>query len=83
MSEIGAATQDRPISDCSTAVRSVLEELQPALSLHGHIHESRAAGKVGRTVVLNPGSRYNEGALLATVIELAGDKVRHQQFVTG
>ncbi len=82
--QLVSAAGERPtVPVGSTAVRKVLEELQPVLSLHGHIHESRAAGKVGRTVVLNPGSRYNEGALLGTVIELAGDKVRHQQFVTG
>src|ERR1700733_3372167 len=33
----------------STAVRSVIEEFQPMVSLHGHIHESRAAVQLGRT----------------------------------
>ena len=45
----------------SSAVREVIEEVQPILSLHGHIHESRAAVRVGRTLAVNPGSSYVEG----------------------
>jgi Icc-related predicted phosphoesterase len=82
--QLVSAAGERPtVPVGSTAVRTVLAEWQPVLSVHGHIHESRAAGKVGRTMVVNPGSRYNEGALLGTIIELAGDQVRRQQFVTG
>ena len=39
----------------STAVKEVIEEVQPILSLHGHIHESRAAVRIGRTLVHQPG----------------------------
>ena len=45
----------------STAVKEVIEEVQPILSLHGHIHESRAAVRIGRTLAVNPGSSYVEG----------------------
>ena len=45
----------------SSAVREVIEEVQPILSLHGHIHESRAAVRIGRTLAVNPGSSYTEG----------------------
>jgi Icc-related predicted phosphoesterase len=40
----------------STSVRHLIErvQLQPVLSLHGHIHESRAAREIGRTVAINP-----------------------------
>lgn len=40
----------------STSVRDLIERAQPLLSLHGYIHESRAARKIGRTVAINPGS---------------------------
>jgi uncharacterized protein len=47
----------------SRAVRNVIERYQPPLALHGHIHESRGAVKVGQTVCINPGSEYAEGVL--------------------
>jgi len=34
----------------STAVRTAIERHQPPLALHGHIHESRGAVKIGRTL---------------------------------
>ena len=34
----------------STAVREAIEEVQPLVSLHGHIHESRATTRLGRTL---------------------------------
>jgi 4-aminobutyrate aminotransferase-like enzyme len=40
----------------SEAVRRVLERHQPMLGLHGHIHESRGAVRLGRTLSINPGS---------------------------
>ena len=58
----------------STAVKEVIEEVQPILSLHGHIHESRAAIRIGRTLAINPGSSYVEGTLSGCVIELDGKK---------
>lgn len=39
----------------STAVRSFIEDKQPALCLTGHIHEARAEDRIGRTLILNPG----------------------------
>jgi Icc-related predicted phosphoesterase len=67
----------------STAVRAVLERVQPVLSLHGHIHESRGIAKVGRTVVINPGSAYVDGTLQGVLVALTADKVVGQQLVTG
>jgi Icc-related predicted phosphoesterase len=43
----------------STAVRQIIEEYQPLLSLHGHVHESRGEAQIGRTRAVNPGSEYN------------------------
>jgi Icc-related predicted phosphoesterase len=58
----------------SKAVREVIEEVQPILSLHGHIHESRAAVRIGRTLAVNPGSSYVEGLVAGCVIDLDGKK---------
>jgi uncharacterized protein len=67
----------------SVAVREAIEEVQPVLSLHGHIHESRAMGTLGRTQICNPGSLYTEGALQGVIVVLDGDKVKSHKFVTG
>ena len=58
----------------STAVREAIEELQPALSLHGHIHEARGSTRLGRTLCINPGSSYEQGQLLGAVVDLDGKK---------
>ena len=67
----------------SLAVREAIEEVQPVLSLHGHIHESRAMGSIGRTQICNPGSLYTEGALRGVIVQLDKDKVKLHKFVTG
>lgn len=54
----------------SEAVRAVIEEYQPPLSLHGHIHESRGQTTIGRTTAINPGSVYSEGSLQGAVMDL-------------
>ncbi len=67
----------------SRAVRDILQEYQPMLGLHGHIHESRGKDSVGRTVCLNPGSEYNQGVLHGVVIDLENRKVVNSQFTLG
>jgi Icc-related predicted phosphoesterase len=66
----------------STAVRQAIEEYQPLASLHGHIHESPAANRIGRTLCINPGSDYHTGRIAGCLVTLRGDRVVHQ-FVTG
>ncbi len=63
-----------PVPVGSTAVRAAIEEHQPALSLHGHIHEARASTRIGRTLCINPGSSYEQGQLLGAVVDLDGGK---------
>ncbi len=58
----------------STAVRGAIEEHQPALSLHGHIHEARGNCRIGRTLCINPGSSYEQGDLFGAIIDLDGKK---------
>jgi Icc-related predicted phosphoesterase len=68
----------------SSAVRAVIEEVQPLLSLHGHIHESRAAVRLGRTLAINPGSSYVEGVLSGCLIELDGkNTVKRYRLTSG
>jgi Icc-related predicted phosphoesterase len=55
----------------SKAVRKAIEKYQPLLGLHGHIHESRSAQKIGRTLCINPGSEYGEGVLRGVVLEFS------------
>jgi uncharacterized protein len=58
----------------STAVREAIEQHQPALSLHGHIHEARGTTRLGNTLCINPGSSYEQGQLLGAVIDIDGKK---------
>lgn len=67
----------------STAVRDFIERTQPMLSLHGHIHESRGAARLGRTLAINPGSAYSTGALYGAIVTLKHGKVLSHQLVTG
>ena len=54
----------------SKSVRQAMEEYQPLLGLHGHIHESTGLERIGRTLCVNPGSSYMQGMLNAFVIDL-------------
>lgn len=67
----------------SKAVRSAIERYQPLVSLHGHIHESRAASKLGRTLCINPGSEYGDGNLRGAIVTLKGDKLGNYQLING
>ncbi len=75
--------QPHPIPVGSTAVRQLIEEFQPLLSLHGHIHESRGEVRIGRTLAINTGSEYNSGHIHGAVVTLAGSEVHKHQFVVG
>jgi Icc-related predicted phosphoesterase len=66
----------------SRAVHAAIDRLQPVLSLHGHIHESRGSVQIGRSVVINPGSEYNNGVLRGVIVRLRQDEVVSVQFVS-
>jgi Icc-related predicted phosphoesterase len=74
--------EPRLIGAGSTAVREMIELYQPALSVHGHIHESRAISRLGETVSVNPGSEYTEGILRAAVIRIGSRGVKAQLLST-
>jgi Icc-related predicted phosphoesterase len=65
----------------SHAVRAAIEERQPLLSLHGHIHESRGVARLGKTQAINPGSEYNAGVLRGVIVTVDPDRVVGHQFV--
>jgi Icc-related predicted phosphoesterase len=67
----------------STAVRKAIEETQPLLSLHGHIHEGRGATRIGRTLCINPGSMYEQGTLLGALVVLGNRKIENYVLTTG
>lgn len=67
----------------SVAVRQIIEETQPLLSLHGHIHESKGVTRIGRTVAINPGSDYGSGHLDGCLVHLAPDRVVNEYLVSG
>jgi len=74
---------DNKVHVGSHAVARVIEKYQPLLGLHGHIHESRGAQKVRRTLIVNPGSEYSEGILKGVVIVLEKGKVQDYIFTSG
>ncbi|MGH2703211.1 MAG: metallophosphoesterase family protein [Actinomycetota bacterium] len=67
----------------SKAVRELIERHQPLLALHGHIHESRAAKEIGRTLSINPGSAYSEGVLDGVLVDMGRARINSYQLVSG
>jgi uncharacterized protein len=65
----------------SKAVREAILKHQPMLSVHGHIHESRAIKRLGRTLAINPGSVYGDGVLQGAVIELDAKKAKVSRYL--
>ena len=67
----------------SKSVRQAIETNQPLLGLHGHIHESQAVAKIGRTTCVNPGSEYGEGTLRGCLINVSAGAVESYQMTKG
>lgn len=67
----------------SKSVRKAIENYQPLLGLHGHIHESQSVAKIGRTTCINPGSEYGEGVLRGCIVILSGGKIEGYQMTRG
>jgi Icc-related predicted phosphoesterase len=81
LSASGSNVRTGPVA--SKAVRKFIEERQPVIGLHGHLHELGGGTRIGRTLCPNPGSVYQDGVLMGAVIELGDGKVISHQFVTG
>jgi Icc-related predicted phosphoesterase len=68
----------------STAVRKAIEDYEPVVGLHGHIHESAKAAKLGPSWIFNPGSEYGSGVLRGLIVDLEEDgQVRDHLFTHG
>lgn len=67
----------------SIAVRRSIEEYQPLLGMHGHIHESKGVIKIGRTPCFNPGSEYGSGTLCGLLCDIEEDAVKSYVFTSG
>jgi len=65
----------------SVAVRDAILKHQPMLSVHGHIHESRAIKRLGRTMAINPGSVYGDGVLQGAVLDLDKKKAKVSRYL--
>ena len=75
----GGEIQTAPVG--SRSVRQLIEQYQPLLALHGHIHESRASTRIGRSLSLNPGSEYGEGILHGAVVTLTPKGAKNHLLV--
>ncbi len=67
----------------STSVRQAIEEHQPLLGLHGHIHETKNATKIKKSVLVDPGSEYTSGTLRGVIINVEPKRVLSYQFTSG
>jgi Icc-related predicted phosphoesterase len=67
----------------SQAVRRTIEAYQPIAALHGHIHESRGAHRLGRTLCINPGSEYSEGVLHGAIVDVADGALQTYKLLAG
>jgi Icc-related predicted phosphoesterase len=67
----------------STAVRRIIEQHQPVLAVHGHIHESGGEKRIGRTLCINPGSEANHGILRGWLVDIGRKGIELSQRVEG
>jgi uncharacterized protein len=67
----------------STAVRKLIEDYQPLLAIHGHIHESGGERRIGKTLCINPGSQANEGVLRGYLVDIGTKGIELVQRVEG
>jgi Icc-related predicted phosphoesterase len=67
----------------STAVRASIEQVQPLLGLHGHIHESKGEARLGRTLCINPGSDYASGRLHGVLIDVTPEGIERHIYTDG
>lgn len=59
----------------STAVRSTIEYYRPLISLHGHVHEQSRHQKINTTIIINPGSEYQQGILNGAYLEFTNGQL--------
>jgi len=67
----------------SKALRKAIEDNQPLLGLHGHIHEGRGTTRIGKTLCINPGSLYEQGILQGALVALGKNKIENFVLTAG
>ena len=67
----------------STGVLEAVQQVQPLLSVHGHIHESGGEKKIGQTLCVNPGSEAGSGIVRGYLIDVSADGVERSFRVEG
>jgi Icc-related predicted phosphoesterase len=67
----------------SVSVLKAVRKHAPLVDLCGHVHESRGVTKIGRTLVVNPGSEYTEGVLRGAIVNLGDKKILSWQLTSG
>jgi uncharacterized protein len=67
----------------STGVLEAVQQVQPLLSVHGHIHESGGEKKIGPTLCVNPGSEAGSGIVRGYLIDVSADGVERSFRVEG
>lgn len=60
----------------SKSVRDLIMKYQPTMGLHGHVHESAGAVRLGKTICINPGSEYSDGILRGSLLSIDTRKKR-------
>lgn len=82
--EFGVKQKNRHVG--SIAIRKFIEEFQPRVSLHGHIHETVLVSKkyeckIGKTVSMSPGNHNKTDYLYAIVLDLFHLKTRRRIMI--
>lgn len=54
----------------SKSVHDLIMKYQPTIGLHGHVHESAGAVRLGKTICINPGSEYSDGILRGALLTI-------------
>jgi uncharacterized protein len=67
----------------SVGVREAIEQVQPLLGFHGHVHESPGAVEIGATLCVNPGSEAAFGVLRGYVVDVTDDGIERSFRVEG
>ncbi|HUK49400.1 MAG TPA: hypothetical protein VLV18_00070 [Terriglobales bacterium] len=67
----------------STSIRKEIEKHQPLVQLCGHVHESRGTTRIGKTLIVNPGSDYPDGMLRGAIVNIGDKKILSFQLTLG
>jgi Icc-related predicted phosphoesterase len=60
----------------SESLRKIIEEFQPSINLCGHIHESMAIDKIGKTSIINPGMLKEGHACIINIDDSDDDNIK-------